>query len=124
MDINITTPSYISRAFNSGNFTSTGGAIVPSSDEYIDRYKVIGKTLFWSFNMLCDFISTPNEINIKVPNGYSINAITGGTGVYVNGVDNVYYLTRNDTFLYINCNAGAFSDISTQISFNLTLEIQ
>lgn len=124
MNINIDTPAYSARAYNAANFTATGGSVTPSSDEYVDRYKVINKTLFWEFNLICDFVSTPTDIKIKLPNSYSTKSIKAGTGVYVSGVDNVYFSTQNDTFLYIGCNAGSFADISTQISFSLTIEIQ
>jgi hypothetical protein len=123
--VNINTPSYTSRAYNSANFAANGGNIIGTSDEYVDRYKVIGKTLFWHFSLTCDFNSTPDYITIKLPNSYTTRDVITGVGVVVSSLTDVVYGTQaSSNLLQIARNSGAFTDISTIISFNLTLEIE
>ncbi len=125
MDININTPSYSTRAYNAANFTASAGTISPSSDEYVDRYKVIGKTLIWHFNLICDFVSTPDNVAIKLPSTYTAKSTVSGIGVLVVGETGIYYnLQATDNKLYIQKDGGTLTDASTQISFNLTLEIE
>lgn len=122
---NINTPTYTSRAYNAANFSVSGGAISPSSDEYIDRYKVINKTLIWHFNLIVDFTSTPDYVMIKLPSTYVSKSTVAGTGVFISGETNIYYsLSAADNKIYIQKDGGSLTDASTQISFNLTLEIE
>lgn len=123
MNINISTPSYASRAYSPSNFSATGGSFIPSSTDYLDRYKVIGKILFWELTVEGTIGSLPSEILVTLPNGYSARNNGGAISSYVEG-QSVCTTVFSGTQLSIRKIDGTdFTNGATYIYINITLEI-
>jgi hypothetical protein len=79
-------------AYSAGNFTTNTGTWTLNSSDYAMSYLVIGKLMilkFFSFG--ATIASSPNELRVAIPGGYSARAITdvAGVGVWADGSSNV-----------------------------------
>lgn len=77
--------------FNSGDYVPNGGGswTVDSGDVVVNRYKLIGKTLYFNLSLTGTTIVGPPAISllVKMPNGYTAKGSNecGGFGYYTNG---------------------------------------
>jgi hypothetical protein len=115
---------YTSRAYSSGNFSAVGGNVSVDSEDYYDRYKIIGKTLFWESIIYVNISSNPSEIQVKFPNSSLANGTGGAISTYVEGQGLCINVFDSDR-LSIRLASGAdFANGFSNIYINLTLEIQ
>lgn len=125
MDINITTPSYTTRTFTISDYSAVGGSFAAQDDEgNRNRYKVIGKTLFWEGNVYGQIFNNPSEITIKIPGGYVAAGIGGHVNAIVEG-DSIGITIFDSTVISIRKTDGTDwnNSAGTNLYWNLTLEI-
>lgn len=74
---------WISVAYNASDFSSlTGGTwTVDASDVLTDRYKLIGKTMYWTFYINSSSSSTTSTLDIEIPDGYTSKSIAKVVGM-------------------------------------------
>lgn len=114
--------------FDAGDYSATGGTFVATDTNYFSRYKIVGKTLFWTLNVHGTAGTTPTSIDILLPNTFTSKSTLniplfvedGGGKVSVSG-----FLETADNLIIITPFAGgSYTDGATNVVINITLEIE
>ncbi len=120
--------AWLDQAFDNTYITADDGTIdnlaAPTS-----RYKIAGKTLFWTLDLAFDLSATPNQIKITLPTGRAIKKTSKICVVYFSdGVtifENFVRLVATKDFIEINSVGGSFpSGTDYLLSFTLVFEIE
>lgn len=120
--------------FSAGHYVATAGTwTVASGDVVVNRYKLIGKTLFWQVNVQTSTISgSPITLNVTLPNSYTNKSTLTFSmfGWYLDNVTGelikIRTVAAGSTVIINQVDVGAFAtgtDNQT-ISFNIVLEIE
>lgn len=127
--------TYSSQSFSAGNFGGSGGGswVVEEGDVTTNRFRVLGKTLFWEIVIADSTIGTaPTSLDLTIPGGFNAKNAWRGLGAQYNDGSNSF------TNLNVGSAAGASNvNVSREnsaaytagtnnqdISFNITIEIE
>lgn len=117
-------------AFNASDYEgATGTWTVEAGDVSVNRYKVIGKILYWTVVLISTVTSgTPASLLIDIPNGYTAKKQSEGyLRVRIGGVNSLQFVVTaaGSGQIDLQTLAGGFADGTYQnLSFNIAFEIE
>lgn len=117
-------------AFDAGNFTGTTWT-VESGDVLVNRYKVVGKTLFWNLDVASSTIAdAPTFLRVTIPGGHTLKGSIVSPCVLYNNAGTAEVAGVNVaagvTYLNITRLTGSFANgtNSQRLGFNMSFEIE
>ncbi len=119
-------------AFDAADYSAVAGTFVAINDaSYVNRYKVVGKTLFWQFRITGNATSLPSDIIIKIPNSYTSKSYLLTNQVYFQEATSGNYplvfsgTSPTDNLLIITKSDGTnIANEFLDIGFTMTFEIE
>lgn len=124
---------WIDNTFNAADYTSSSGTwVVDSGDVLNNRYKIVGKTLYWNVYLVSTTITgTPSQLFVALPSGLSIGSNFNSLQVskYADSLlINEYAILRalaTESFVTVARTSGSFGASAnlTAITFTIILEL-